>query len=55
MMTMPFESSVCVVRADTGCFAFPVVRADTRMFCVSRCAGRHGGLPLQWPFQLHEP
>ena len=43
MMTMPFESSVSDVRADTGVYG------------VSRCAGRHGGLPLQWPFQLHEP
>ena len=43
MMTMPFDSSVSDVRADTG------------GECVSRWAGRHGGLPLQWPFQLHEP
>ena len=32
MMTMPFESGVCVVRADTGCIAFPDVRADTGCF-----------------------
>ena len=59
MMTMPFDSGVCVVRADTGWNAFPDGRADTGMFCVSRwagrhevfcvsrCAGRHGGLPLR--------
>ena len=29
MMTMPFDSGICVVRADTRCFAFPDVRADT--------------------------
>ncbi len=29
MMTMPFDSGICVVRADTGGNAFPDVRADT--------------------------
>ena len=50
MMTLPYDSGVSEVRADTGCMAIPDVRADMGRFAFPDVRADTGVCPYSGRF-----